>query len=165
MIKNGVLNVQRCKKLTKHWFNPIFSRYNYGSRSGSCFMIKKGNLVHPTINYFHDGFSIEIDGFGADLGIIVSLFNECQYFYCYDPNSAYIYFARLLGCIPILYPIEGVSKEEFFAVSPLYCIENSESGIFAYRNSFDELEKARNYNENDLERCAFYMPIYKNKIA
>lgn len=152
------------KKLTKHWFNPIFSRYNYGERVGSCYMVKKGKLFHKSINYFHNEDSLEMDGFGSDLITINNIFNKCQYFYCYDPNSAYCFFARLCGCIPILYPQDGISKNEFFSRSPFFCIESSSSGFFAYGNSLDEIENAINYKKEDFDDLLIRSRDFENGL-
>ena len=41
------------------------------------------------------------------------IFNKCKYFYCYDPNTAYMIFAVSCGCITILHPVENVSKKTY----------------------------------------------------
>lgn len=44
------------------------------------------------------------------------MFNKCKYFYSYDANTAYIMYAAVCGCIPIIHEIDGVSEEEFLKI-------------------------------------------------
>jgi len=129
------------KTLRYHWLNPIFTNKNL-ERTKTCYLVKKGKIIHKTINYFHPINSICIDD--LDIEEIANIFNESTYLYCYDPKSMYISYAIFCGCVPILYPINNQTKRE-------YCIGgvfNKNNKIydkgFAWGNSQKELDYANN---------------------
>ena len=128
-------------QLSVPWFNPIFKNTHY-PRTKTCYLIKKGKLLHKEINFMHDKNSICIDD--MDLKEKSLIFNQSTYFYCYDPNSAYMIFAVSCGCIAILHPLENISKDEYFKNK----IFNKDNKIYnagiAYGNSDSEVEYARN---------------------
>lgn len=100
------------KQLCCPYFNSFFSRTNFGERSGSCYLVKKGEKYHKSISYFHPEDSVCLENLGVKE--INAIFNRCKYFYCYDPNCAFIIYAVICGCIPIIYPIRGVSESDYF---------------------------------------------------
>ena len=97
------------KQLSCSWFNNIF--YNKGlefdKRNKTCYLIKKGKLIHKKIIFFHKKNSIKIDNLSS-LNEISNIFNECKYFYCYRCRQ--------------LQPNGGLSKE---------------SGCLAFEKSFE----------------------------
>jgi len=102
------------KQLCCPWLNPIFFNKNVPKekKQKTCYLIKKGRLIHKKINSIHPSDSICIEDY--TLESINETFNNCKYFYCYDPNSAYIIFALICGCIPIIQPIEGLEEDQYF---------------------------------------------------
>jgi hypothetical protein len=70
--------------------------------------------MHP-----HDSINIE----NLSMEEIANVFNQCKYFYSYDPNTAYIIYAAVCGCIPIIHEIEGVTEKEYFE-SRMYHFNN-----------------------------------------
>jgi hypothetical protein len=83
-------------------------------RSGECYIIKKGK--HKVLDK-HSPNSINIDEYISD-DYLVNLFNRKEYFVSYDTFTYHIQQAALCGCIPIVIPDAGVSKEEFIRRSP-----------------------------------------------
>ena len=151
---NQQINNPFYKKLTRHWFNPIFKRTNFGERTKTCFLIKKAHLIHgEKINWFHNPDSIEINGNFQNLEEICCIFNECKYFYCYDPSTAFIFFARFCGCIPVLYPIEGKSKMDYIMEKPFYLDGQYDVMSIAYGNSASELENSQKFIDIDYSVC------------
>ncbi len=102
------------KQLCCPYFNNIFKNENKKPRTETCYMIKKGRLIHKNINFIHPNNSIEIKE-NTDLTEIKNIFNKCKYFYCYDPNSMYIIYAAVCGCVPIIYPIKDISANTYFS--------------------------------------------------
>ncbi len=100
------------KQLCCPYFNDIFKKTNNMIRTDTCYLIKKGKEFHKNMKFYHNN-SIEINQ-GTPLSEINNIFNKCKYFYCYDPNTMFIIYAAVCGCIPIVYPIEGVTKEQYF---------------------------------------------------
>ena len=90
----------------------IFKNNNSTERTKTCYLVKKGPIIHKNIDYMHPQNSICIDH--CSLQDINNIFNECKFFYTYDANTAYIVYATICGCIPIIYPIDGISEEKYF---------------------------------------------------
>jgi hypothetical protein len=80
-------------------------------RKGSCFTIRKAKKFHKKITYIHPPDSIEITNESNEE--LFYLFNQYEYFYCYDPYSYLAIIAALCGCIPIVIPIKGLTKYEW----------------------------------------------------
>ena len=85
-------------------------------RSGECHIVKKGsNKVLDK----HSPHSVNIDQFKGD-DYLVDLFNKTERFISYDSMTFHNIHAALCGCLSIVIPDEGVSKEEFVKRVPLY---------------------------------------------
>jgi hypothetical protein len=55
-----------------------------------------------------------------DQGDYIDIFNKHEYFMTYDPYTFLTTIAILCGCISIIYPIDEVSKIEYFKMTPYY---------------------------------------------
>jgi hypothetical protein len=134
----------KIKQLSIPFLEKEFKNYNSKKRTKTCFIVKKGPLIHGSskIKYMHPTDSINIDN--MSLIDIVKVFNESHTFYCYDPNTFYILSATVCGCISVIYPIENMSADSFYK-NRITCIDDFtfNSGI-AYGNSNDQLLHARN---------------------
>jgi hypothetical protein len=132
-------NKLNSKILRYHWINPIFTNKNL-VRNKTCYLIKKGRLIHKNIKNIHPNDSINLDN--LNLAEIVNIFNESFYFYCYDPKTMYIIFAIFCGCIPVIYPIENISKMQYLEQSIFKKDETLYDKGIAYGNSLDEINYA-----------------------
>ena len=153
------------KQLSCPWLNNIF--YNKGlkfeERKKTCYLARKGKLIHKNINNYHDCNSICLDNVSL-LKEKCDIFNECKYFYCYDPNTMYVVYAALCGCIPIIYPLEGVSKTDYMK-NRLYNCNNELIDIgFAYGNSENEINDAIEKNKNAEIYINNIFDFYKNSV-
>ena len=77
---------------------------------------------------------------------IIYTFNTYKYFYCYDPVTAFIYYSIICGCIPIIEPVYGYTRDDYIKH---FMTTNNASLIhgFAYGNTPDEITFAQNtYN-------------------
>lgn len=88
--------------------SDVYRNYNYGSRSGQCYMTKRGR--NRTLSY-HDPEAEKVDGLKHEELAIV--FNKYKYFVCYDLYTMYCRYAAMCGCIPIVVPEEGLTKEQW----------------------------------------------------
>jgi hypothetical protein len=149
-------------QLSVPWFNPIFRNTNQ-LRTKTCYLIKKGVLLHKKIKYMHDKNSICIDD--MNLAEKSAIFNQCTRFYCYDPNTAYMIFAVSCGCITILHPLENVSKDEYFKNK----IFNKDNKIFnagiAYGNTYREISFAQKTLSEGIKMYVNLFNEYKNTVT
>ena len=97
------------KTLNMSYYNlDLYKRYNYGKRTGRCYVIRKGSNRKDLPKHF-DGVIID------DLPEIekVKQFNQCEYCISYDMQTAYTLIAALCGCISILIPEEGKKRGDY----------------------------------------------------
>lgn len=100
--------------LTLFTLNPAYKDNQTSKRSGSCYMMRKGEgrpLVHDMEN------SIKIDGLSHSE--IAKIFNERRIFYCYDELTMYSQFAALCGCISVVIPHTYQNREEWTQLHPI----------------------------------------------
>ncbi len=153
-------NIEIYKKLSVPLLHPIFKNINPNTnRNNTCYLLKKYSLAHKKeIEFIHPYDSILIDG--RSLNEIKDIFNSCKFLYCYDPNSAYVVFAAICGCIPIIYEIDGMNEEEFFK-SRMYNFNNKiyNRGM-VYGNNIEKINYIieNKLNENNLE---YYKNFYE----
>jgi hypothetical protein len=116
-----------------HIFRPKFEKfYNKNlPREGECYIVKKGK--YKTLDK-HAPDSTNIDNFISD-EYLIDLFNRKETFVCYDPYCFHTHQAALCGCIPVVIPDDGVTKEDFIKRDP-----GNKYGV-AY--GFDDIENAR----------------------
>lgn len=86
--------------------DDTYNQTNFGVRHGCCHMVRKGeNRIHDQ----HPEGSILLDG--KSHSEIAEIFNRCEYFVSYDLYTMYSRYAAMCGCIPIVVPANGVTKE------------------------------------------------------
>lgn len=94
--------------LTLTWWNAAYRDSNPGHRSGSAYLVKKGRgrrLVHDLTN------STLVDT--LDHAAKAAVFNRVERFYTYDPYTLYSRYAAICGCVPIVVPEPGVTREQW----------------------------------------------------
>ncbi|MCX6075025.1 MAG: hypothetical protein NTY39_11940 [Campylobacterales bacterium] len=86
----------------------IYKVINYGEREGSCYLLRKGYKRKIsddlTASQLVDGLSHEQTA---------KIFNQTKYCISYDTYTMYNVYAAMCGCIPIIIPEEGISKEQW----------------------------------------------------
>lgn len=101
------------KFLTTIYLKPnTFVNYNR-QRNGYCHIFKKCHIHKNGIQHFHPQNSFELRHF-SNYEELVNIFNNYEYFICYDPACFLVFLAGLCGCIPILHKVDGISKEQWF---------------------------------------------------
>lgn len=99
------------QQLSLMWWNErVYRQTNMGQRTGTCYVHKKGSDI-PLSHDLTD--SICIDRLSHKE--IARVLNEKQFLVCYDTHTAYMWFAMLCGCTPVVMPRPGVSKEQWRA--------------------------------------------------
>jgi hypothetical protein len=155
------------KQLCCPFYNNIFTNKNLEKRDKTCYLIKKGRIIHENINYIHPPNSICIDDLSLkEKGYI---FNQCKFFYSYDPNTAYILFSAACGCIPIIYPDEGISEEHYFKSKMFNFDGNIYNKGIVYGNNVKKinyiLENKLNENNETYYKNLFTMIEKKTFLA
>ena len=110
------------------YLSHVYKKINNGKRSGVCYMVRKG--IDRELNY-HPKNALKLDGMSHSE--ISKVFNECKYFISYDLYTMYTCFAAICGCIPIVVPKEGISKEEW---------SHSEESRYGLAYGFDDISWA-----------------------
>lgn len=158
------------KQLVNIWLNPdIKLTKPVANRNNSCYGLKKmqwiPNKLHENgITLFHNHHDKCIDH--MSMPQIVQTFNNTQRFYCYDPNTFYSIMAPLCGCITILHPMYGITKENYFQSRILH---HHASGFtfdygIAYGNDQFEIEKALETVKDAPEKFAYLNSLYQQTV-
>lgn len=97
-------------KLTIGYFdNQLYRRYNYGPRSGKCYILRKGKVRKDLPDHF-DGPVFDDDMTQEEL---VKMFNEHEYCYSYDTQSFYTAIAAICGCKSVVVMEPGKTEKDY----------------------------------------------------
>jgi len=111
-------NHKKLNYLFSLYINPLFRVINTEARQGSVFVVRKAQKFHKTVTKIHSSDSQCLsDDLSHDQ--LINVFNRVKYLFCYDPYTWVAFIAALCGCIPIVYPIDGVTKKQW--MQTLYC--------------------------------------------
>jgi hypothetical protein len=102
------LAVDQTHRLTVTWVNQAYQDRGYGNRSGACLLLRKGR--HRPLAHHHAAAS-PVDGLGHQE--MAEVFNRTERLYSYDPYTLYNVYAAICGCVPVIIPEAGVSKEQW----------------------------------------------------
>ena len=111
--------------------SSLYRRYNFGQRSGKCFIVRKG--------YCRCDLPDEFDGMVIDNlpeEEKVEVFNRCEYCYSYDTQTFLSSIAAICGCKSIVVPEPGKSRSDYRG-------ENENSFGVAWSDSPEEISRAQ----------------------
>jgi hypothetical protein len=89
--------------------DDVYRRTNFGPRRGSCYILRKGKgrrLVHDLRD------SVCVDKLSHEA--LARVFNRVETCVSYDAYTMYSHFAALCGCISVVVPEPGVTKEAWY---------------------------------------------------
>jgi len=140
--------LKKYNQLYLPFFNDKFINKNYVRMDNKCYLFKKSincNLINiELINkiklQIKKNNEVIIDDLKSTEEVI-EVFNKYKFFYTFDPITAYIPYAMLCGCIPIIEPYKNYTKEEFinnFCSTQLNSLKHG----FAYGNFPSEIDFA-----------------------
>jgi hypothetical protein len=95
-------------RLTLQWENDVYGKTNQGARSGSCYMMRHG-AGRPLVHDLADSTPVDAMTHAEK----AAEFNRRERFYSYDPYTFYLVYAAICGCIPIVVPEPGKTKDEW----------------------------------------------------
>jgi hypothetical protein len=143
----------------------IFKNHNIEKKYEYCVTLRK-SYMHKKIDYIHSGFVIEILR-SHSLKECVEIFNLCKYFISYDPLTFLYIIAPICGCIPIVYPMDGLNKLQWLKTISIYeyLQENNLTNIYgvAYGNSEEEIKWATDTLHLVKEQWEDIKIYYENK--
>lgn len=94
---------------TVSYFNwDLYKSTNFGERHGTCYIIRKGSK-RPDLPKNFDG--VIIDSLVEQEK--VKYFNQCKYCVSYDIYTAYSSIAAMLGCISVVVPEPGKTRQDY----------------------------------------------------
>jgi hypothetical protein len=113
-------NTRFYKMLNCLYLNKNIKMYNFKKRSGYCFTYRKAKKFHNNgFELIHPKNSVEIKK-NTTQDEYIKIFNSKKYFICYDSNTFLVVIAALCGCVPIIVPVKGISKEEWVKTTAAY---------------------------------------------
>lgn len=123
-----------------------------GQRSGSCRMLRKGE-VSGIVDIPDNDKSILLDGKSHEQ--IAKIFRKTEFFYCHDPMTFYCYLAAVSGCIPIIIPQPGVSSKAWRNTTEIkfgiaYGLEEVDWARKTRSKMIDEMVKIKENEEQNL---------------
>ena len=109
----GSENVDPDNVLRVRWLrHDIYQDRGLGERDGACRLIRKGAFTGVGARPADDD-AILIDGMSHRE--MADVFNRTKILYCHDPYTMYAYYAAVCGCIPVVLPQPGLSREQWLA--------------------------------------------------
>lgn len=143
-----------CRICTVSYFNwNLYKRTNFGTREGTCYIVRKG-ANRPDLPDKFDG--PVIDKF-SERGK-VDQFNKCKYCVSYDMYTAYSSIAAMLGCISIVIPEPGKTKQDYGGERLGVAFGFDEAEIEHAQSTLDELaERYRNNEKRNRENVKFFI--------
>jgi len=129
------------KLLNALYINPYVKQLNYEERKGVCYTIRKAHKIHKGgFNFIHFDNSFEIT-YGHSQEDCINLFNTFEYFVSYDSLTFYIIIAALCGCIPIVYPVSGLTKQQWIQTTAAaeYCTSKGLDNLYGIAYGVDDI--------------------------
>ena len=96
------------------WVHPAYVDMGLSTRSGSCYMMRKGE--NRTVVHDLHGCRL-LDGLSHTE--IAAAFNQAEVFYCYDDATMYSLYAALCGCTSIVIPDHYENREQWTLDRPI----------------------------------------------
>jgi len=100
------------KLLSCIYVNPRIENYNFPNRNGVCYTIRKSNWHKNGVSFFHFSDSFEITREHTQ-DECIDFFNKYQYFISYDPCSFLTIMAAMCGCVSVVHPVQGLTKQQW----------------------------------------------------
>lgn len=144
----------------QHFDFDLYHQYNYGERTGCCYVIRKGSHRADLPGRF-DGPVIDNWNEVAK----VEAFNRFKYCYFYDTQTFYTAIAAVCGCIPVVILEPGKTKHDYLATGdqPLGVAfgntpEEIDYAIRTRQNCIDNLNLFDEWNRNGIK---FFLSVCK----
>jgi hypothetical protein len=155
------------KLLTTLYVNPGIRNMYLPDRKGYCHTFRKTQIYKNGIHPIHpsDSFEFIHHNTNMKLGEMISLFNKYEYFISYDPITFLFYIAALCGCVPIVYPIDGKTKQEWLQMNAFveYMDYKKIDNIYGIAYGIEDLEWGKSTIHLAKEQFDDMILYYKEK--
>ena len=145
IFNDSILNPQRITLTINYFDRALYRQYNFGERTGNCYIIRKGRN-RPDLPKEFDGPVYDDNMSQEDL---VRMLNYHKYCYTYDTQTFYTAVACVCGCIPIVVMEEGKTIEDYLGEK-----EMEHYGV-AYGDSKEQIEYAIRTRDKRIEQLEF----------
>ena len=133
------------KLLSTIYLNPCIKQTNFNKREGFCHTIRKAHMHEKKLSIIHpiNSFEIKREHRQDDY---INFFNQYEYFICYDPLTFLIIISALCGCIPIVYKVDGLSKQDWINTTSAaeYCKSKGINNLYGIAYGQEDLDYAKN---------------------
>jgi hypothetical protein len=133
------------KFLNSLYINPCAKQINFEERSGVCYTIRKAHQIHKSgFQMVHPSNSFEITREHTQQQCI-EFFNKYKWVVCYDSLTFYVVIAALCGCIPVVYKVNGLSKQEWIQTTAAaeYCKSKGLTNLYGIAYGREDMEYAQ----------------------
>jgi hypothetical protein len=90
------------------------------SRTESYFLTRKARHFHQSVQRLHPEDAIHLDTVCRNTNDYLARYKRGKLLVCYDPYSFHATLSALAGCLAVVYPLPGVSREEWVRQGPGY---------------------------------------------
>jgi hypothetical protein len=134
------------KLLSLIYLNPNIRQINFGKRQGICYTKRKANLIHKNgYKIVHPLNSFEITSEHTQDDCI-KFFNKFEYFMSYDSNTFLIPMSGICGCIPVVYKLQGLTKQDWINTTAAaeYCKFKGIDNLYGIAYGREDMKFAKN---------------------
>jgi len=165
IFNNSNLNPLGIELHVSYFDNQLYRQYNFGPRSGKCYILRKGRDRKDLPKHF-DGPVYDNDMTQEEL---VKMFNEHEYCYSYDTQTFYTTIAMVCGCKSVVVLEPGKTADDYLGEG-----EKAHYGI-AYGDTPEQIEyaektrdlklKALDYTERNEKSVRDFIPVLEQKFG
>jgi len=134
------------KLLTCIYINPYIVKYNFQERNGICYTIRKSYNIHKKkCIMVHPKDAFEIKAQHTQLQYI-EIFNKYEWFLSYDSITFLIIISALCGCIPVVYKVDGLNKQQWIQTTAAaeYVKYKGLDNLYGIAYGREDMEYAKN---------------------
>ena len=147
-----------------NFFNKdLYRRYNWGARTGNCYIIHKGRTRQDLPEAF-DG--PVVDDLSEEEK--VKVFNRCDYCYSYDTQTFYSNIAAICGCKSVVVLEPGKTKEDYLGQGERcagVAYGTSEACIQQAQDEYDELVQSVDYAASNRFNAHQFIEIIRTEFS
>jgi len=158
------------KILSLFYINPEIKNNSSSERKGLCYTIRKKHCFSNDVNINNENNKINASinlpifeiTYAHNQSDYIDIFNKYEYFISYDPLTFLNIIATLCGCISIVYPVEGVSKLDYFKMTPFYQYMVEKNCFEIYGLAYGTSDEEITYSKNTLHLASQQMIDVQN---